>query len=559
LALVLACAACTDTVVLEDDPFVDLVALEVTPADTTLSITDLAAEAQTVEFVATGTFRDGTQRDVTSLVMWTVDNRAPGDFDRPGHWVTSRRAAGRAVARAIAGDHGEATAALTVIVTTTITDPAAPPGAPAEPSTEHDFARSPRLHYPATLTRFPQGLDSIELQLDGGQDNDSFRLAFDSDVLHLTVLTGAERWQPDAATWYLISASHPGGDVSLAISAANSQTPANSFSAMPATLSFSSAHAPGAITYWAGGSNNILSATLAVPAPAPMYPAPGDGKCVGCHVVSRDGKQLAFGYDGEQLRTVDVEGLAPIVDNKAPMGWATFSPDGGRLLIADKGNLTLLDAKTGAPIGPNGGRVPLPRGLKATHPDWSPDGKYVAVTLAQAILANIEVNGGEIARIPYADGVWGAPEVLVPRVGPMENNFFPRYSPDGSHLAYVRATGNSRQATSAELRLMRAGGGPPIALRLANRKLGGSTFEQSDLANTMPWWAPSNDGLAWLAFSSERPYGTRRGRGPSQIWIAAIDFARTDDDPSFPAFWLPAQDLDAKHSNPIWIPALQVE
>ena len=38
-----------------------------------------------------------------------------------------------------------------------------------------------------------------------------------------------------------------------------------------------------------------------------------------------------------------------------PMGYAAFSPNRTLVVIADKGTLTLRDANTGKPIGPDGG------------------------------------------------------------------------------------------------------------------------------------------------------------------------------------------------------------
>jgi hypothetical protein len=264
---------------------------------------------------------------------------------------------------------------------------------------------------------------------------------------------------------------------------------------------------------------------------------------------------MALAYNGEKLRTISLPDLAT-VDNMAdgrPMGWATFSPAGDLLLVADKGTLTLLDAVTGKPVGPGGGRVPL--ATKATHPDWSPDGRYVAVALSGDV-TNIDVKSASIARIPYNDGTWGPPEILVAAAG--DNNFFPRWSPDGNYLAYVRAIGPARDAVSAELRLIRADGGPPIALQLANHRIG-DRQDVGDLADTMPAWAPAApaDDVAWLTFASIRPYGAvRETTGPSQIWISAIDLslAGLGADPSFPALWLPSQDIRVLDNNPVWAP-----
>jgi hypothetical protein len=245
------------------------------------------------------------------------------------------------------------------------------------------------------------------------------------------------------------------------------------------------------------------------------------------------------------------------VPTNVPMGWATYSPDGTKLVVANRGVLTLRDAQTGKPIGPDMGKIPLSD--LATHPDWSPDGEYVAIVLA-ATVGNMDMKNGSIARIPYNDGAWGPPELLVPATSMTDNNYFPKYSPDGSMLAYVNANGSSRGAPTAELRLVRASpGGVPIPLGIASHRVG-RTDGVPDLANTMPTWsAIGDDGIAWLAFASVRPYGAVRPMiGSSQIWITGIDLSRTVGDPSFAAFWLPCQDITDLANNPIWAPTPNV-
>jgi hypothetical protein len=125
----------------------------------------------------------------------------------------------------------------------------------------------------------------------------------------------------------------------------------------------------------------------------------------------------------------------------------------------------------------------------------------------------------------------------------MDNNYFPRYSPDGSAIAYVHATGTSHGAVTAELRLVAAGGGTPASLSRASLAMA---------ADTMPAWAPVTGDHAWLAFASERAYGAVLPMGGRpQIWIAAITLAGGGD-PSAAAFWLPCQDIAVLNNNPVW-------
>lgn len=144
----------------------------------------------------------------------------------------------------------------------------------------------------------------------------------------------------------------------------------------------------GALYYWSTGSAGVMRAQVSDRIPEKFYtdPKAADAKtCVACHTLSRDGKRLAIGYGGEKLREVSVPAREKMVPAPAQadrsMGWSTFSPDGKKLLIASGGVLTLIDADTGVPIGPNNGVLPL-GATKATHPDWSALGDKVVVAIA---------------------------------------------------------------------------------------------------------------------------------------------------------------------------------
>jgi hypothetical protein len=258
---------------------------------------------------------------------------------------------------------------------------------------------------------------------------------------------------------------------------------------------------------------------------------------------------MAMGYDDTSsidLQTIDLSSLTTKISaNPArPMGWATYSPDNLRVLVANNGVLKQYDAATGSPLG----TVPLPAMRYATHPDWSPDGNYVAVALTSQQPTNRDVRSASIARIPYNNGAWGAPEILVTGTS-TNNNYFPRYSPDGKRLLYVHATSTSQGAVSAELVLMPAGGGTSTTLRIASHRVG-TYNDMPDLSNTMPMWSPDVGARAWIAFVSARPYGNVKPTiGTGQIWIASLDPTEPLDSA---AFWLPCQDITVLNYNPVW-------
>ncbi|HUJ57564.1 MAG TPA: hypothetical protein VLX92_03715 [Kofleriaceae bacterium] len=547
---------CTQDVQL-DDRLAGLVALSIAPGQSSLAIDGLDAPAQSVTFTATGQFSDGSARDITAFVTWSVDDPAPGSI-ADGVYTATGAAGGRVTVTA-ATQGQSASAALTVVVTATIVDATFPP--PGDPETlfpagvqpiTGDAMHAPSVLYPVDGTMFPQGVVSTLVQYAPGMANDSFRIALDSDVLHLVVYTGAPRWSADGAVWSLIGASGIADPVELSIEATDSQMLGTIYAGAPATLQFSPDQPGGALYYWSSAQSGIMRGALAAPSAGKLYP--GDATCVGCHAVSRDASQLAMGYADENnpmLQTIQLGSLASIIDasQNVPGGWTSYSPDGSVVVVAHDGALALRDARTGAGLGSPTGAVMLPPMTFATHPDWSPDGSAVAVALTKMPPTDKDVNGASIAVLPFDGATFGAPQIVVAATG-NENDYFPRWSPDGRYLAYVHATSSSHAAMTAELRLVAATGGAPTILAAASHRV--AMGPGANLFDTMPTWSPASGQLAWLAFASVRPYGAVMPMGnQAQIWITALDLGNASD-PSFAAFWLPCQDITKLNNNPVW-------
>jgi hypothetical protein len=221
------------------------------------------------------------------------------------------------------------------------------------------------------------------------------------------------------------------------------------------------------------------------------------------------------------------------------------------LLVAANGIMTLIDSDTGETIGDDAGVVPIPAGTIATHPDWSALGDRVVFTLGVKG-GNKEVEGGSIAILPYDDGVWGEPEIIVESADATDNNFFPVWSPDSRVIAYVNAIGKSKDALSATLRLVPSEGGDPVIMTRLNERVN-NVDGITGIGNSMPTWAPSTrPGIFWLAFSSLRAYSIVRPQDEKedQIWIAAVD--PTLGDPGYSAFWAPFQNIDAGNHRAFW-------
>lgn len=552
LALLLSLAGCTETIRLDHSALDNLSTIEVIPAAALVEITDLASPRHTLQYAAVGTFSDGSTRDITDVVTWAIDRDVLGGFDPGGLFVASHAAAGYGIIAARVNGV-QAVTSLRITIDATIIDATfPPPGANLFSSTKEvvtgDPTHSPSLLYPSDGTWMPRLIASTLFQLDGGTGNNAFRVSFENAVLRLRVETGADRWRADGTIQRLIAASAGFDSMRVSIEATTDMAPI--YAGAPLELNYSDDLSNSELYYCSASASGIMRAAVDLASASKVYPS--DGTCVGCHAVSRDG-HLALGVDSGtgttfQLEAFDVETQMATIPASAarPMGWAAYSPDATRLVVANDGVLTLYDARTGDSLG----IIPLPAQRYATHPDWSPDGRSIAVAYTSQSPTNMDVRAASIAVLHF-DGSWSAPEVVVNSTGP-DNYYFPRWSPDGSMIAYVRATTASRGAASAELMLVSATGGAPTALALANKRVGPDDI--ADLANTMPSWAPRLGSRLWLAFASARPYGKVVTGGPSQIWITSLDLSKPGD-PTTPAFWLPSQDVTVLNYNPVWLTA----
>lgn len=454
---------------------------------------------------------------------------------------------------------------------------------PQEPGS--DAKRQPAIVYPSHETMFPINVSRIRHDWTAG-GSDLFELRFEGPNTTVSIYTTSLTWTPTDEQWDWIAESNRGASVKLTVTGLDTSSPEESWRSEPNAALFSEAAVDGAIYYWSTGTKGIMRATVGSPLPEKFYTDPSGSdseSCAACHTLSRDGKRLAVGYNGERLREVSVperETLVPLATTepdpeatpmmpgmpampKPGMGggmmaegmaaaWTTFSPDGKMLLVAADGVLTLIDSDTGATIGDDSGVVATPAGAMATHPDWAATGDKVALTLGTKG-GNKEIEAGSIAVLPYADGAWGEAEVIVASTGNDDNNFFPVWSPDSKLLAYVHAEGKSKDAVSAELRLLDVGTGRNISLVRVNQRISNVDGVLGG-GNTMPTWAPSTQqGVFWLAFSSVRAYSVVRPADDKedQIWIAAID-PSAEGDPSYAAFWAPFQSIAEGNHRAFW-------
>lgn len=545
----------------------DLESIALTPADSTVNLDGVSAAP--ILFTATGTFKDGKVEPIEpSKLAWT----ATRDDDTPPGTI----AAGTLTPYAFAGGTvtiGATDTCVTGMTTVTFrldvtigtpSDPGAWAGAPVTGDP------APAIVYPSDQTRFPRNLYRTLFQWQS-QAFTEFRLIFDGPSSTVTVYSDgvhglcaganppAGCWEVDEQTWSFIAASNAGATATWTVDALDTTTsPATVRRSDPITIGFSKQDVEGAIFYWSTTSAGVRRGKISkqdpedyiVGKPATTYPDGDEVKCVGCHVVSRDGKYMAAPVQADSggslwILEVTVDPpptpLVKVVEDTGGHGFATISPDNTDVVAAWKGKMWRVDRATGAYIDD------LPTGaLEGTHPDWSPLGMEVVFATGDGDAPG----GSSLAKIPFLGDAWGQPSVLLPPPSGA-SNLFPMFSPDAAWIAFSQGNGGHGD-NSAQLMVIDAAGGQPVELIQANR-VTSNQLTDGQYQNSQPTWAPPGD-YDWIAFNTKREYGVVLDEGTQQIWVAAIDTEKAAQgmDPSYPAFRVPFQGLDENNHRAFW-------
>ncbi len=553
-------AAPSDAAGPEAPPLPGLLALRLEPASIAVTDDGIApSEKATVR--AWGMFASG-EREVTAEVGWSLADARLGTA-RAGT-VTSASVGGttKVVARA---ENITAKADVAFRLDISIVAPGAPPTIdtrfPVNTGGDVvDDTTALRVIYPSDETMFPQNLSHVVHQWRAAPSLDLFELSFVSKFAQIRVYTNQRSHATGAALWGWLSKTHAGSSLSFQVRAASSSNPAVVHRSRALTLYYSESEVLGALYYWSTGAQGVMRATLGSRSASKFFPTreSGDVTCAACHTVSRDGRRLAVGYGGETLRQVSIPDAKLEIPAAATgvgpaYGWGTYNPGATRLLYASKGKLWLLDAESGATIR----GVDLPTAMQGTFPDWSPDGKWIVLTVGFRKMGNKGVAGTSLARMAVLpDDQFGNPEVIRASVRLDDTLCFAMFAPDSKTLAFVRASGKSKDNKIAEIFLLPADGSlPPQPLTRLNRRIGDADGVLN-VGNTMPTWAPSTtSGIYWLAFSTVRDYGdVLVGQVRDQIWAAALDPSKIGGptDPSYAAFWMPFQQVEENNHRAFW-------
>ena len=431
-------------------------------------------------------------------------------------------------------------------------------GAPADSAGRFtgslDPSRAPSLVYPADGTIVPPNLPSFEVHFNPGAGNTLFAVTFTGDRGTVTAYTGctavgggcvATLTGPQFAE--VARVAQPGGQVTLGVRGTAAGGGAYG-SAATRTLGVTATVLHGGLYYWAAASGTVLRYDWDLAGARPEAYLSGDPiNCVGCHVLSRDGRRAAVGRfipGPSQMVTLDVASRHPLSPTFGA-NFASFSPDDARVLVSDGARLWVADGASGA------GAPGLPGGFVGSMPDWARDGRRAVFSRPHTVPPLFGSPGhgapADVMLMTWVGAGFGPAAPLVQAHG--ENNYYPAFSPDGQWVLFDRSAADSYNAIDAHLWSVPAdGSGAPVHLAAADGT--------GDLGNSWPKWAPfaqmyQGEPLMWLTFASRRDYGLRiqqqsrtADTRTAQLWMAAFRPGRSagGGDPTAPAFWLPMQD-----------------
>jgi hypothetical protein len=656
------------------NPCVPPTQLAITPSSPSVTVQAGAPFTQT--FTVTATYANSTTADVTAQSFFTLGNASAGTMSGatftwggttggiiPVQAKTCGVTASTNLTLKLAGvfgagggggsdggaGSGDGGASI---------DAGAAASAFATAGTTTNAACNPSLVYPADGVLLPPNTNVIEVHFLPG-NNTQFEISFESaasDVRIYTTCTGATPdlgmpmgggcvFELNQAEWDYVARSNADGDpVTVKVRGLGCDG-TNAGSSSTRSISFAKDDLVGTLYYWASmriGASVFSGGVFrydfgvrdqtASPVLTPTYG--GNGLCIGCHDISRDGRKMLFDYDDNDADDEYTDVNTDIFDVAARTfattgalskgrafepGFHTWNRAHSRFLLSDGAHVTTAG-------GPNGsftvraddaglvGYTPTPpAAIRGTTPDLAPDDSTVVFAAAP------NQAGGSLGDAGAEAGYWapgnaaqqdewfsGASLYVAPwdashdQIGPVtpllasngtDNYYYPSYSPDGSLIVFNHAVdGPNFHNPKARVQVVPAGASNPTPDDLA--ALNADPTNGGLVTNSWARWAPfvqsyKGGQILWLTMSSTRdyglriqndglqncyptespkgaPYSTRTFTSTSlspactrtQLWMAAVKLdangVAAGNDVSFPAFWLPFQDMTTNNHLGQW-------
>lgn len=498
--------------------------------------------------------------------------------------------------------------------------------------------RKPELVYPNDGVMLPPNVRRLEVHWrPGSPENTLYELRFSgalADIVYYSrcsneelkpeaervYITGACAFELDGTGYgYLAESNRGNGPVKLRIRGTDDAGTAVGSSA-EFTIEFAESRVDGGLYYWQTTAPvGIMRFDFGSPSgnPEPYVikdENPKINQCPGCHALSRDGKKLVGSLGGQDdgrlffinnLETPKTSASWLTVEPNADNGltnriqFASWSPDSTKFVAVYGDRATTADSKKPADVAADPNTTDRDRpsmknlwfydgttglrtisktlAFKPNHPDWSPDGNFIAVTRVgdvQTTTQRPKDGSIEILQKSATDPTgFGDPVSIVPFANGL-NRYNPNFVPDSSFLYYSEsscadptATGDANGCDgdadlSATTWVVKPLGGAPIHLANA-AKPGVADNTQSDgkyhLGDTFPRSAPfktphRGGQLFWFTVASRRTFGLRKVGGAQHLWMFAVDPSKVmaGQDGSYPGFYLPFQDISKSNHIGQW-------
>ncbi len=463
--------------------------------------------------------------------------------------------------------------------------------APIDP----DAAKAPSVVYPLDGTTEPSNIYDLDVQWRRPRSAqklfrirvESAALPFGRYELYIPCFPkndGCHYNVPEQAWSANVTSQLRGADALLTVAASDGE--GGEVSVSPAVhLRFTYAPVPGGLYYWSAHPPNTppgtpdqgttyrlaFGALRAAPFIRPNQENPKS--CEGCHSVSGNGNLIAFtatdSLDGPKA------GNFVARDTSNPTA-ATFpvssKPDSTMIALNYTGTLGVIgfDNELSLKNLADGSSTPIASSLFGAEghgyfPDFSPDGKHIAVTLSDSPDTPWAVSTGSIATLDFDGHAFSAAKVLVPMTD-NEFHFYPSWSPDNQWIVFASAPRGvdptrgcsdpndskcraiSYDQRNARLRLVHFPDGRVYDLNRATQGAG--------LTSTLPKFAPlptNGHNQLFITFNSKMRYGIEvPDNSPAQLWLSVLDFERLPDDPSSAPVWLPFQSFGQKNHMAYW-------
>jgi len=596
--------------------------IAITPANSSANVTIGAPFTQA--FMATATYPGGATMDVTGSTFFKLSDPGLGTFSGATFTWSGTQGGVVTVSGQSCGVQGSTP--FTINLSGGIAaDPAVNlpmaqmqfgPG--ATPSTVASCA--PTLIYPPDGVLIPPNMNVVEVHflMGGPPANQTYEISFENAVTDIKVYTkctgataaqgmplgGGCVFELDQAEWNFIAhTNRDGGPVTVKVRAVGCDG-ANVASSNTRQISFAKEDLIGTLYYWAsmritvGGlgfnSGGIFRYDFGVrgqsadPVLTPNTAAnSAEHNCIGCHSISRDGRQMVFDYDDndddDEYGDVftDIYDIAqqtavkPIIKglpNAFPPGYHTWNRTTAEFLLSDGPGNTATPNGAFARISPLAAIKGYAQAgsLRGTTPDWAPDDTTVVFAVPPNVSAappaagywDHHVNnddlwfaGASLYVAPWntATKQLGAASLVLGATG-TSNYYYPSYSPEGSFIAFNYApSGANYHNAKARVQLVPAGMSNPTPLDL--EKLNGSpAIAPVDTTNSWARWSPfvqnyKTGKILWITFSSTRNYGVRLDNGGKTNCYAAESpigpFFTAANNCTRTQIWMAAINLDA--------------